>query len=71
MKNIDEGAALRGAMSSSAAARALYAKPGGPDASPRSPTIGTGAPAVYSPSDEVGAPRRRRPPPSEPSAPRE
>ena len=47
----ESGVALRDAAYSSAAARALYSNPAGPDAEmrsrPRSPTIGTGAPAVY------------------------
>ena len=47
----ESGVALRDAAYSSAAARALYSNPAGPDAGmrsrPRSPTIGTGAPAVY------------------------
>ena len=55
------GEALRDAISSSAAARSLYARPGGPGARPRSPTIGTGAPAVYTPNEEAGQPRRRGP----------
>jgi hypothetical protein len=63
------GSALRDAISSSAAARTLYARPGGERARPRSPTIGTGAPAVYTPSEDVGAPRRRRPPPGGPTGP--
>lgn len=60
------GSALRDASASSAAARALYAEPGGGSAKPRSPTIGTGAPEVYSPNEEIGAPRKRRPPPAQP-----
>jgi hypothetical protein len=51
------GEALRDATYSSAAARSLYSRadPGTPSARPRSPTIGTDAPAVYPPSDEPGA----------------
>lgn len=64
------GAALRDAPSSSAAARALYARPGGPDSRPRSPTIGTGAPEAYRPGEEVGAPRKRPPPAGNPTTPR-
>lgn len=61
--------ALRDAIYSSSAARSLYSSPVRPppggDSIPRSPTIGTGAPAVYRPSEEVGAPRKH------PKAPRE
>jgi hypothetical protein len=51
------GEALRNAIYSSAAARSLYtrADPGTPSARPRSPTIGTDAPAVYPPRDGAGA----------------
>ena len=63
------GAALRDTIYSSSAARSLYSSPARPDtggdSTPRSPTIGTDAPAVYSPSEEAGAPRKRRPSPSE------
>jgi hypothetical protein len=52
------GEALRNATDSSAAARSLYSRsdPGTPTARPRSPTIGTDAPAVHPPADGAGAP---------------
>jgi hypothetical protein len=59
------GAALRDAIESSAAARKVYYRPGPEDRRPRSPTIGRDAPVLYTPSEEVGAPRKRRPPPGE------
>lgn len=57
------GPALRNPGYGSAAARGLYpeARQGRPMLMPRSPVIGTGAPAVYVPDDEVGRPRRRMP----------
>jgi hypothetical protein len=62
------GTALRDAIYSSSAARSLYSSPVRPapggDSIPRSPTIGTGAPVVYSPK-EVGAPRKHRQAPRE------
>jgi hypothetical protein len=59
------GPALRDADYSSAAARALYVNPAGPDpggkSSPRSPTIGVNAPEAYEPNEEAGQPRKLRP----------
>jgi hypothetical protein len=46
------GEALRDAIHSSAAARAVYSRPAWPDEGPRSPAIGTDAPAVYPPPEE-------------------
>lgn len=46
------GEALRDAIHSSAAARSIYSRPGWPDEGPRSPAVGTDAPAVYPPSEE-------------------
>lgn len=53
------GPALREPSSSSAAAREVYTRPGR-DAPTKSPLIGTDAQAVYSPNEEIGAPRRSR-----------
>jgi uncharacterized membrane protein YgcG len=53
------GPALRDPGSSSAAARQVYTRPG-EDSPTKSPLIGTDAPAVYSPNEEIGAPRRSR-----------
>lgn len=66
----ESGEALRDPIYSSTAARALYINPAHPEtgvkpATRSSPTIGTGAPEVYSPSEEAGEPRKRRSPPSE------
>jgi len=49
------GGALRDPAYSSTAARSLYARPGDPDARPRSPKIGTAAPRVYPPTDGAGS----------------
>jgi hypothetical protein len=57
------GEALRDAIHSSAAARAVYSRPAWPDEGPRSPAIGTDAPEVYPPSEGLS--------PIEPSARRE
>ncbi len=66
----EAGEALRDAAYSSSAAGSMYSSPerleakggGGPMSSP---AIGAGAPATYSPSEEAGAPRRRKPARSE------
>ena len=62
----ESGAALRDAIHSSSAARSLYSHPTRPEQKAksilRSPVIGTDAPAVYDPSEEAGAPRKRPPP---------
>ena len=58
------GPALRDPAYSSAAARSLYSNPAYPkpgmDSRPRSPTIGTEAPAVYGQGGGVGEPARAR-----------
>jgi hypothetical protein len=57
------GAVLRNVEGGSLAARLLY--PDGrqtrPEALPRSPVIGTGAPVQYEQRDDIGAPRKRLP----------
>jgi hypothetical protein len=55
------GPALRDPAYGSTAARALYpeVRQGRPTLMPRSPVIGTDAPVVYVPDEEVGAPRKR------------
>lgn len=64
------GEALRDAVNSSAAARSLYYRPGGPDARPRSPTIGVDAPVVFGPGAQAGngAPPASTASPPEPPA---
>ncbi len=57
------GPALRNPAYGSRAARALYpeGRQGRPKLMPRSPVIGTDAPVVYVPDEEVGRPRKRLP----------
>ncbi|HZE03974.1 MAG TPA: hypothetical protein VE127_02050 [Solirubrobacteraceae bacterium] len=57
------GPALRNPAYGSTAARGLYpeVRQGRPKLMPRSPIIGTDAPAVYIPDAEVGRPRKRMP----------
>jgi hypothetical protein len=57
------GPALRNPAYGSTAARALYpeVRQGRPTLMPRSPVIGTDAPVVYVPDEEVGKPRKRMP----------
>ncbi len=57
------GPALRNPAYGSTAARALYPeiRQSRPGLMPRSPVIGTDAPAVYVPDEEVGRPRKRMP----------
>ncbi len=57
------GPALRNPAYGSTAARALYpeARQSRPVLMPRSPVIGTDAPVVYVPDEEVGRPRKRMP----------
>jgi hypothetical protein len=68
----ESGAALRDPAYSSAAARALYSNPSGPepggDTRPGAPSIGVGSPAVYDPDGDLGKPRTRSPDPA-PDAP--
>ncbi len=58
-----DGPALRNPAYGSTAARALYpdGRQSRPKLMPRSPVIGTDAPVVYVPDQEVGQPRRRLP----------
>jgi hypothetical protein len=57
------GPVLRNVEGGSLAARELYAdvRHTAPEALPRSPVIGAGAPVQYEQRDDIGAPRRRRP----------
>ena len=57
------GPALRNPAYGSTSARALYPeiRQTRPALMPRSPVIGTGAPVVYVPDEEVGRPRNRMP----------
>jgi hypothetical protein len=57
------GPAIRNPVYGSAAARALYPeiRQSRPKLMPRSPVIGTDAPEVYVPDEEVGRPRKRMP----------
>lgn len=61
----EAGPALRDADYASAAARAIYSNPAGPDPGgagrPGSPAIGVDAPNVYEPLEEAGKPRKRSP----------
>jgi hypothetical protein len=62
------GPALRDVQQGSLAARRLYPenRQARPDSLPRSPVIGTDAPVQYEQRDDIGAPRRRLPAPTNP-----
>jgi hypothetical protein len=70
------GPALRDKDYSSAAARALYSNPSGPEEGPEgrrrppSPLIGADAPEAYEPNEEAGQPRRTKPTTMKPATPK-